>query len=393
MSVLSSSRAKQHFDSQKGPKPPGPPNLDELFAKLVRQVKAKAPKKASVGGGSSGDADFSLLQLSLFAGLIFILWCLSGIFIVAPQERAVVLQFGKQYTVVGPGLHWLPTFIRSKTIVNVQQIYTYNYQAEMLTKDENIVDVAVSVQYRVDKAFDYLYHVINPFNSLAQATASALRQVVGHTKLDRLLTSGRILVRDQVEQQLVKTLANYRPGIDITAVNLQPAQPPKEVTAAFDDAIKAREDEQRYINQAQAYSQKVIPLARGRAARILQQSEAEKQQYIYNARGETAGFLALLPQHQRAPRVTEKRLYFAAIDHMFKNSSKVLVDAKAGNQMLYLPLDKLFERQKFKAQTGSSENIYSNAQPQEATATEDAKKRIDNNTRLGRWLARRRSAN
>jgi modulator of FtsH protease HflK len=391
MFALSGKKLSHYFNSPKKSEQ-GPPNLDELFAQLLR--KAKVSKKAPSGSGPSKQTpDMTQGQIKLFLGLLVFLWVVSGIFIVAPQERAVVLQFGKQHSVVGPGPHWIPTFVRSKTIVNVQQIYTYNYQAEMLTKDENIVDVALSIQYRIGNAFNYLYKVVDPFNSLSQATASALRQVVGHTDLDSLLTSGRVLVRDQVESQLVKTLANYKPGLEITAVNLQPAQPPKEVTEAFDDAIKAREDEQRYINEAQAYARKVIPIAKGRAARILQQSKAEKEQYILNSEGQTAGFLALLPQHKRAPKVMEKRLYFAAMDHMFKNSSKVLVDAKAGNQMLYLPLDKLFERSGSKMQLIAPKNQQPLTQGAVKNTATGSSSSINSKTRLGRWLSRRRLAN
>ncbi|MCK4608221.1 MAG: FtsH protease activity modulator HflK [Gammaproteobacteria bacterium] len=334
----------------KRPKPEGPPDLDELMNKLQHKLnslfRGKKRKISLVGGDGSGSKPSSLPGFGLFSVVILIilvLWALSGIFIVSPAERAAVLRFGKYEATVGPGPHWIPRFVESRYVVNVQRVATYPYNSEMLTKDENIVSVAVAVQYRIDNVRNYLFNVTDPDASLQQATASALRQVVGHTTLDDILTTGRELVREQVTKQLNSILARYHTGIVVTDVALQPAKPPESVTEAFDDVNKAREDEQRYINQARAYQQKVVPIAEGRASRIMQAADAYRQQVILNASADTAKYLALLPQYERAPRVTRERLYLNAIESVLKQSSKILVDAPSGNVM-YLPLDQLMRQ-------------------------------------------------
>lgn len=332
--------------SKRPKKDAGPPDLDELINKLQKKINAffSRKKKPASPGGQSVSRQSSggwIIGLVIFA--ILLLWFLSGFFIVSPAEQAAVLRFGKYVDTVGPGPHWLPRFISSRYIVNVQRIATFSYQAEMLTKDENIVSVSVAVQYRIGNVRDYLFNVVNADKSLEQATASALRQIVGHTSLDDILTTGRELARQQIEQQLNDILAIYHTGIVITDVALQPAKPPEAVTEAFDDVNKAREDEQRYINAANAYQQKVVPIAQGRAARILKEAQAYKQQVILKAEADTAAYLALLPQYQRAPLVTRQRLYLDAIESVLQNSSKILLDTKS-NSIMYLPLDKLIDK-------------------------------------------------
>lgn len=317
----------------------GPPNLDELLAKFINKFTSKA--KLSTPGNSSlpdDNSDAAILGLLLLA--VVFLWVVSGIFIVSPAERAVVLRFGQYNRVLGSGIHWIPSLIDTKSIVNVQRIGTLSYKSEMLTKDENIVYVSLSVQYRVDDPKAFLFNLTNPIASLEQATASALRQVVGRTPLDAILTTGREQVRQEVAEQLNAILAPYHAGLTIMDVTLQPAQPPEQVTAAFDDAINAREDEQRYINQAQTYAEKVIPIAQGQAARIHQAALADKEQTILQARGTVQGYLALLPEYEKAPQVTRKRLYMDTMESILTKTNKVIVDSKANN-ILYLPLDKL----------------------------------------------------
>jgi membrane protease subunit HflK len=234
--------------------------------------------------------------------------------------------------------------IESRYVVNVQQVMTYPYQAEMLTQDENIVSVDLVVQYRISNLQDYLFNVSNPHESLQQATASALRQVIGQTKLDDVLTSGREKVRQDTQMVLEKTLELYRTGLIIADVNMQPAKPPEEVTAAFDDAIKAREDEQKFKNQAVTYANRAVPVATGSASRLLAEANAYKQQVVLNAQGETIQFLALLPQYQLAPEVMRKRMYLDTLQFVLGHSSKILVDAPQSNNMMYLPLDKLMQK-------------------------------------------------
>lgn len=269
-----------------------------------------------------------------------LIWVLSGMFVVSPAEQSVVLLFGKYQQTLDSGPHWIPRFIESQTTLNVQKISTYSYSAQMLTQDQNIVDVAVAVQYRIDNARDYLFNVVNPTESLQQATASALRQVIGNTTLDNVLTTGRAEVRDKIKVQLQNILAIYHSGIDVTDVALQPARAPEQVKDAFDDAIKAQEDEQRFTNQAQAYAMGVVPIAQGNAKRIVQEAMAYKQQIVLQAQADVSRFLAILPTYQSAPAVTRDRIYLTTMEGILARSSKVFVDTKSNN-MIYLPLDKI----------------------------------------------------
>lgn len=274
--------------------------------------------------------------------LIVIIYIISGFYIVEPQEEAVVLQFGKYHKTVMPGPHWIPRFISSAIVINVQGIQNYSYHANMLTKDENIVDVSIAVQYRIRKPEAYLFNVNNPIISLQQATASALRQVIGNTPLDSILTSGRAEISAAVKAQLINLLTRYQTGIEVTQVALQPAKAPEAVKDAFDDAIKAQEDEERYINQAQAYRMQVIPEANGQQDRILANADAYKKQVVLNAQGETARYLALLPQYLQNPVVTRERLYLGALQTVMSHTTKIYIDQNKGNSTLfYLPIDKL----------------------------------------------------
>jgi modulator of FtsH protease HflK len=331
-------------DPWKREKSPGtPPNLDDLFKKFYEQTFQSKGGKGSTGK-DPGEIAIEPKFFSWILGILVFLWALSGIYIVAPAESAVVLQFGRFFKTVEAGPHWAPRFIQTPNIVDIQKIYNFSTGAEMLTQDENIVNVELSVQYRVSNPQNFLFNVSNPENSLYQATAAALRQVVGHTRLDDILTSGRAVARENIENIINETMTLYHTGIEVTDVNLLPAKPPEQVTEAFDDAIKAREDEQRFINQANAYKQRVVPIAQGRAARILKAAAADKEQYIFNSKAEIAPFLALLPQHKLFPEVMDQRLYFAAMESVFTKSTKILVNSKGSGQMLYLPLDKLFDR-------------------------------------------------
>lgn len=322
-----------------------PPDLDAALKMLQAKLKKlfnRKPSKLNIGGNptdSSGGGKILAGMIFLFA---FILWALSGIFIVDPAEQAAILRFGKYIETVGPGPHWIPRFICSKVVLNVDRVSDYSYSGQMLTKDENLVSVAVAVQYRIGDLQDYLFNVADAEESLQQATSSALRQVVGTTTLDQLITEGRDAWGNSVQDSLVKILAGYKTGIIIINVSPQPARAPENVQAAFDDAIKAQEDERRFKEQAGAYAARVIPIAEGNAKRIMEEARAFSEQVVLRAKGETAEFLALLPEYLRAPFVTEKRMYLDAMQGVFTNTTKIIVDNKSGN-VLYLPLDKLAE--------------------------------------------------
>lgn len=317
-----------------------PPDLDEAFKRVQEKFK-----KIFMGGGNKSDKESSDHSNGGFLGLmvvliVFILWVLSGIFIVDPAEQAAILRFGKYIETVGPGPHWIPRIIASKIVMNVDRVLDYSYSAQMLTRDENLVAVSLAVQYRINDLQQYLFNVANPEESLQQATSSALRQVVGTTTLDQIITEGREVWGNSVQDTLVKTLALYKTGILIVNVSPQPARAPESVQDAFDDAIKAQEDEKRFKEQAYAYAAKVVPIAEGNASRIEQEAEAFSKQEVLRAQGEVAEFLALLPQYIAAPQVMSERMYLETMQKVLNKSSKIIVDAKAGN-LLYLPLDKL----------------------------------------------------
>lgn len=322
-----------------------PPDLDEALKKLQSLLKKtilgssrKKPKKVEVDNGSGG----ALVGLVFVVALI--LWGLSGIFILGPAEEAVILRFGKYVKTVGSGPHWIPRFICSKTVQNVDRVLDYSYSAQMLTKDENLVSVSVAVQYRIGDLYDYLFSVVDPEESLRQATSSALRQVVGTTTLDELITEGRDAWGAGMQETLIRILDSYKVGIKIVNVSPQPARAPENVQDAFDDAIKAQEDEKRFKEQARAYAAKVVPIAEGNAKRILAEANAVAEQVVLRAKGETAEFLALLPEYRKSPYVMQERLYLDAMQTILSQTTKIVLDGKSGN-MLYLPLDKLMQEQ------------------------------------------------
>jgi len=279
---------------------------------------------------------------------VLAIWAVSGFYVVQPPEKAVVLRFGKYLETTDPGLHWIPRLIDSEDKVNVQQVLTYTYPSNdvalMLTQDQNIVAVAITVQFRINNPKNYLFNVVNPIDSMHQATASALRQVVGQMSLDSILTTGRETLRNNVKTQLEQTLSRYQSGLKIVNVLLKTAQAPAAVRDAFDDAVKAQEDEKRYKNQAQAYAMKVEPIAKGNAKRILEAANAYKEKVVLQAKAQIAPFLAILPEYKKAPLVTRDRLYIEAIENVLDHTSKILVDTKNSNNLLYLPIEKLMQQ-------------------------------------------------
>ncbi|MBL7479645.1 FtsH protease activity modulator HflK [Legionella bononiensis] len=336
-----------------------PPDLDEALKRIHEKLK-----KTFFGGNgqsenqSSGGSSGGLLAMIVVL-IAFILWVLSGIFIVDPAEQAVILRFGKYVETVGPGPHWIPRIISSKIVMNVDRVLDYSYSAQMLTRDENLVAVSLAVQYRISDLQQYLFNVANPEESLQQATSSALRQVVGTTTLDQIITEGREIWGNSVQDTLVKTLDIYKPGISIVNVSPQPARAPESVQDAFDDAIKAQEDEKRFKEQAYAYAAKVIPIAEGNASRIEQEAQAYSKQVVLRAQGEVAEFLALLPQYVASPQIMSERMYLETMQKVLNKSTKIIVDNKAGN-LLYLPLDKIIGNQN-NAQTNTMKNKVSSA--------------------------------
>lgn len=312
----------------------GPPNLDEIFKNLFGgQSKAKQAFK------KPGDPNAVTFQINikLLFVLFFAIWALSGFLIVKPAQKATVLRFGRYQQTLERGLHWVPPIVSSVYVLDVNKIHSFKHTAEMLTKDENIVDVSVAVWYRIRDPKQFLFNVANPSLSLKEATASALRQVIGHTELDQILTKGRNKVMEDTKQQLLRILHRYQTGIEVTELNLLPAKPPEAVTAAFDDAIKAREDEQRYINQARAYAEKVEPIAIGQAARIVRQATADAQQIVMKSQADVAPFVALLPAHRAQPDLTNTRLYFTTMANILSHVRKIITNGSGRTNLFLTP--------------------------------------------------------
>ena len=324
----------------RGGRDQGPPDLDEVFKNILN----KFGKFGGGKGGSSSGKGFGL-GLGLVVGLLVIVWFISGFYTIREAERGVVLRFGEFSHFVEPGLRWKPTFIDSVLPVDVQTVRSLPSSGSMLTQDENVVRVEMEVQYRILEPYKYNFSVTSPETSLSQAFDSAIRYVVGHSKMDDVLTSGREVARQNVSEELQAIIEPYDMGISIVNMNFKDARPPEEVKAAFDDAIAAQEDEQRFINEAEAYSREIEPRARGQVNRMAEEAQAYKEQSILKAQGEIARFEELLPQYQAAPKVTRSRIYLETLESVYSNTSKIMVDTKGTGNMLYLPLDKILEKQ------------------------------------------------
>ncbi len=320
----------------------GPPDLEDLFRKLRQKFSGGNGGGGNGAGGSSG-APFGLIGLVL--AIAFVVWLASGFYIIQPGERGVVLQFGKYLSTQGEGPHWhVPRPIQSIEKVNVDGVRNVTDRQIMLTQDENIVDLELAVQYRVSDAEAYLFRTRDPDMTLAHALKSALREVVGKSSMDFILTAGREEVAERTKILLQDTLDSYSTGLIITEVNIKDAQPPDPVQGAFADAIKAREDEQRLINEAEAYANEVVPVARGEASRKVAEANGYKTRVVERANGDASRFSQLRAEFEAAPEITRERLYLDTMDDVLSSTSKVLIDVESGNPLLYLPLDKLTEQ-------------------------------------------------
>jgi len=284
------------------------------------------------------------------------------------------LRLGQYTETVDPGLHWKAIGIDVVTVVNTTSVRSSNHNAQMLTGDENIVDVGMTIQYVVSDASAYVLKVRDPDVSLSHAAESALRHVVGGSDMDSILTQGRNALAVEVQGLLQGYMANYGTGIRVTQVNIKNAQAPDQVQDAFDDVIKAREDEQRSKNEAETYAKGILPEARGKAKRMVAEADAYKQQVVANAQGEASRFTAVLVEYQKAPTVTRDRLYLDTMQKVLANNSKVLVDVEGGNNVMYLPLDKLMQNRPQSA-SGSSAYLDEQASRQAASQFEQSRRR------------------
>ena len=336
----------------------GPPDLDEVFKKLQDKVtkifggsNGGGSNKKSTGGGGLGASFIAIIALGI--------WGVSGFYVVDEGTEGVVLHLGKYDHSSEPGLHWYPRFVQSVYVVNTENVREIilgrkSTEALMLTKDENIVDVEFTVQYKIKDARQFLFNVRDPDTTVIQATESAMRENVGQATMDSVIKDGRLEIASLTEKLIQEILDRYKAGIAITNVNMQNAQPPEQVQHAFDDAIKAREDKERKINEAQAYSNDILPRARGKGARTVQEAQGYRDELIAIADGEAQRFTKLLTEYKKAPRVTRQRLYLETMENVYKNTNKVMIDVKQGNSLMYLPIDKIINKQRSKISTNES---------------------------------------
>ena len=347
-------------NGNKGGREQGPPDLDDIFRKLSKKLGGLGGGNGSGSGGNATQSPRPPMGgrvVGIVAAAVVIIWAASGFYTIKEAERGVVTRFGKFSHLVEPGLNWKPTFIDDVTAVNVESVRELAASGVMLTSDENVVRVEMNVQYRVTDPERYLFSVTSADDSLRQATDSALRGVIGKYTMDRILTEGRTVIRSDTQRELEETIRPYNMGITLLDVNFQAARPPEEVKAAFDDAIAARENEQQYIREAEAYTNEVQPRANGQAQRILEEARAYKTQTILEAQGEVARFAKILPEYKAAPQITRERLYIETMEKVLSNTRKVLVNDKGSNLMV-LPLDQMLKGGSAPAaKTDSSSNL------------------------------------
>lgn len=340
----------------------GPPDLDEIVRKLQNKLGSLFGGGKGGKGNGGGAAAAGGLGAGLIVAILFVVWLATGFYIVQQSERGVVLRFGEKSTVTQAGLRWhIPWPIERVEKVNVETVsvieigYRTNerrggtktpvpIEALMITKDENIIDIEFAVQYRIKDAGNYLFNIRDPKTNIQQATESAIREIAGKNTMDFILTEGRDDVGQRTHVVLQEILDRYQSGIHIVKLEMQRAYPPEQVKAAFDDANKAREDQERIKNEAEAYSNDILPRARGRAARTVQEAEGYKASVVARSEGDARRFSAIAREYAKAPRVTRDRLYLETLEDVMSRTTKVIVDQKGGNNLIYLPLDKLMGR-------------------------------------------------
>jgi len=326
----------------------GPPDLDEIVKKMQNKFKGVFGGKGSsgsTGGGSSQGAPASFIAVII--GIALLIWGATGFYIVDEQEKAVVLRLGKFNEVTMPGMHWrLPIPIEKESKVNVTRVDKYSQEYLMLTGDENIIFIKLEVQYRITDPKKYLFEVANPIMTLEEVTESALRTAVGHRTMDDILDkgNGRAELVNHTRTEIQNVLNSYNTGLSVVSVNLQNARPPKEIDSAVIDVQRAKEDQDKFKKQAQAYANDVLPRAEGQAQSLKEHALAYKLQKIAKARGDTSRFLQTYAEYIKAPDITRKRMYIETMEEVLSNTSKVIVKMKKGNNIMYIPLQEMMNR-------------------------------------------------
>jgi membrane protease subunit HflK len=340
-----------------------PPDLDEIVKNVQRTLRGFFGGRKGGGGGSGGGSMPGKTGISAIIVVALVVWALTGFYVVEEGTRGVVLRFGEYKETTLPGLQWrIPWPVEEVSTVDIQQVNTVEIgyrttgqtqeqsvprEALMLTRDENIVDIKLAVQYDIKDPEDLVFNVADhPQDVVRGATESALREVVGTNDMEFVLTEGRATIVSRTRELLQAVLDRYLTGVNIIAVEMQDAQPPREVKPAFDDAVKAREDQVRLINEAEAYRNDVLPRGRGAAARIMQEAEGYKAAIIAQAEGEASRFEQILMQYQQAPNITRQRMYLEKMEQVLSNSSKLVIDQSGGNNVIYLPLDQLLRQRR-----------------------------------------------
>lgn len=348
-----------------GKKKATPPDLDKLIGVLIKKISQLFQWRFTGNLNWKPSQHYYGSGIGVIAVIIVILWLLSGIFIVNPAEEAVVLRFGQYHEMVTPGVHWMARFIDTKYLVDVQKIYSFSLQGDFLTKSsdqndlpvtyvpidaakkitglldqsKNLVSVELNVQYRIKDPRAYLFNVVNTDDTIQEVANGALSDVIGQMKLDEVLTTGRESLSLGVLNKVREILNFYQTGLDVVTITLKKVQAPDQVREAFNDVNRADQDKATYIQQAQAYASKVVPLAQGVAARISADANAYQQQVVLSAQAQVARYIAVFNAYRAAPDVTRERLYLETMQNILENSSKILIDTSSGNNVIYLPLD------------------------------------------------------
>jgi membrane protease subunit HflK len=380
----------------------GPPDLEELWRDFNRRLNGLFGKKGSGGRGSGGFGGLGSsprgtgIGFAALLGVLGLIWVASGFYIVPEGQLGVVTTFGRYTETTRPGFRWrLPWPVQSSELVDILSLRKVEVgtrgrperlkEALMLSDDENIVDLQFEVQFRIkdDGERDYLFNSRNPMASVIQTAESAMREVVGRTKMDSVLYENRQQIADEVRRRMQEMLDRYGTGILVSAVAIQNAQPPEQVQAAFDDAVKAGQDRERQINEGQAYANDVVPKASGGASRLMQEAEGYRTRIVQTAEGDASRFRQILAEYQKAPAVTRERMYVDAMQQVFTNTTKVMVDSRNSNQLLYLPFDKLMQQV---TQDGAA------TRPTQVTPLPDSAAAADARTRDSSLRSREREA-
>ncbi len=334
----------------------GPPDIEAVLRDINKKISALFGNKGGGTGGGGGAHKKSNVSMGLVVGVAILLWLASGFYIVDASQRGVVLRFGSFVETTQPGPRWhIPFPVESVEVVNISQVRTVEIgyrenvknkilkESLMLTDDENIIDIQFAVQYVLKDPAEYLFNNRAPDENVRQAAETSIREIVGKNKMDFVLYEGREQVAAAATKLIQEILDRYKSGILVSKVTMQNAQPPEQVQAAFDDAVKAGQDRERQKNEGQAYANDVIPRAKGAAARLMQEAEGYRQRVIASAEGDASRFKQVLVEYEKAPAVTRERMYIDMMQQILTSTSKVMVDQKSGTSLLYLPLDKLIQ--------------------------------------------------